>query len=68
MREMYNCAMITITSGSVSAKQVENEFKNHAGPNSTWRWFAKRISENVFQLRFPTAKKVEDLLSLLGCK
>ena len=58
LKDMDSCAMITITSGSVSAKQLENEFKSHAGPQSTWRWFAKRVSENVFQMRFPTAKKV----------
>ncbi|RLM73960.1 hypothetical protein C2845_PM15G05560 [Panicum miliaceum] len=58
---MANCALITITRGSVTGKQLENEFRAQAGPNSTWRWFAKKVADNKFQLRFPTAKKVEDL-------
>ena len=60
-KEMANCALIKITKGEVSARQLENEFKAQAGPNSTWRWFAKKISDGTFQMRFPTAKKIEDL-------
>ena len=56
-KEMANCALIKITKGSVTARQLESEFQAQAGPNSTWRWFAKKISENTFQMRFPTAKK-----------
>lgn len=63
---MANCAMITITRGSVSAKQLENEFRGQSGPHSTWRWFAKRISDNVFQMRFPIAKKIDDIASFAG--
>ena len=57
-KEMANCALIKITKGEVSARQLENEFKAQAGPNSTWRWFAKKISDRTFQMRFPTAKKM----------
>ena len=60
-REMANCALIIITKGLVTARQIENEFKAQSGSQSTWRWFAKRISENIFQMRFPTAKKMEVL-------
>ena len=67
-REMANCALIKITKGSVTARQLENEFKAQAGPQSTWRWFAKRMSENTFQMRFPTAKKVEELVFSPACK
>jgi hypothetical protein len=65
-REMANCALIKITKGSVTARQLENEFKAQAGPQSIWRWFAKRMSENTFQMRFPTAKKVEELAFFPG--
>ena len=65
-REMANCALIKITKGSVTARQLENEFKAQAGPQSIWRWFAKRMSENIFQMRFPTAKKVEELAFFPG--
>ena len=59
---MANCALIKITKGSVTARQLESEFKAQAGPN----WFAKKISENTFQMRFPTAKKVEELSFFTG--
>ncbi|KAG2632455.1 hypothetical protein PVAP13_2NG096246, partial [Panicum virgatum] len=65
-REMANCALITITRGIVTARQLENEFKSQAGPTSTWRWFAKKIADNKYQMRFPTAKKVEDLSFFTG--
>jgi hypothetical protein len=58
--------MITITKGSVSAKQLENEFRGPSGPHSTWRWFAKGISDNVFQMRFPIAKKIDDIAFFAG--
>ena len=47
--------------GTVAAAQLENAFKAQAGQNSTWKWYAKKLSDNIFQMRFPTAKKVEDL-------
>ena len=60
-REATNCALIRIIKGNVTARQLENEFKAQAGPQSTWRWFAKNVSENSFQMKFPTSKKVEEL-------
>jgi len=47
-KEMVNCTLIKIITGSVTARQLENEFKAQSGPQSTWRWFAKKISENTF--------------------
>lgn len=63
---MANCALIKITKGSVTTRQLESEFKSQASPNCTSRWFAKKISENTFQMRFPTAKKVEELSFFTG--
>ena len=65
-REMANCALIRIITGTVTARQLENEFKAQSGPQSTWRWYAKKVSENTFQMRFPTAKKVEELSFFTG--
>jgi hypothetical protein len=45
---MSNTALITITEGVATAKQVENEFKLKAGPASTWRWYAKKVDDNKF--------------------
>jgi hypothetical protein len=65
-KESSNFALITTRDGSVSAKQVEGEFRAQAGPSSTWRWYAKKLAENKFQMKFPTAKKLKNLLSLMA--
>jgi hypothetical protein len=61
IKELTNTAVITIKEGVVNARQVEGEFKAQAGPASTWIWFAKKIADNKFQMKFPTAQKVEEL-------
>jgi hypothetical protein len=53
--------VITIKEGEVTARQVEGEFKTQARQTSTWRWYAKKIADKKFQMKFPTAKKVEEL-------
>lgn len=58
---MSNTALITITKGVATAKQVENEFKLKAGPASTWRWYAKKVDDNKFQMSFPNSKTIEDI-------
>jgi predicted Zn-ribbon and HTH transcriptional regulator len=65
-KDMATTAIISIKEGEVNARQVEGEFKAQAGPSSTWRWFAKKISENKFQIKFPTAQKVEELSFFTG--
>jgi hypothetical protein len=60
-KETNNMAVITIKEGDVTARQVEGEFKAQAGQSSTWRWYAKKVSDKKFQMKFPTAKKVEEL-------
>lgn len=62
MKDTAICALITVKSGTACARQTEVEFKKLAGPNSAWRWYAKKISENQFQMCFPNnAQKVVDL-------
>jgi predicted Zn-ribbon and HTH transcriptional regulator len=56
-KETANIAVITIKEGDVTARQIEGEFKAQAGQDSTWRWYAKKIAEKKFQMKFPTAKK-----------
>ena len=65
-KDMANCALITVTKGMLTARQLEVEFKTQAGPSSTWRWYAKKIAENKFQMKFPTARKVEELSFFTG--
>jgi predicted Zn-ribbon and HTH transcriptional regulator len=66
VKDNSNYALITIKQGEASARQVEAEFKAQAGQNSTWRWYAKKIAENKFQMKFPTTKKVEELAFFSG--
>ncbi|TVU15095.1 hypothetical protein EJB05_38597, partial [Eragrostis curvula] len=61
VKDMASCAVIQVLEGELTPRQIENEFKILAGPSSNWRWYAKKIGENHFQMRFPTAKKVEEL-------
>jgi hypothetical protein len=65
-KDKSNYALITIKQGPATARQVENEYKAQAGASSTWRWFAKKVAENKFQMKFPTAKEIEDLGFLSG--
>jgi hypothetical protein len=58
-RETSNCALIRITNGNVTAKQLELEFRAQAGPQSTWRWFAKK--ESGIQILV-----LKEVLKLLG--
>jgi hypothetical protein len=61
IKDMSNIALITITEGVATAKQIEAEFRLKAGPESSWRWYAKKIDDNKFQMRFPNAKTIEDV-------
>jgi hypothetical protein len=48
IKDMSTIALVTVTSGQATARQIENEFKLKAWPNSSWRWFAKRVEkENI---------------------
>ena len=51
-------ALIEVLQGVVLDKQIEDEFKALAGKESTWRWYAKILNDNLFQMRFPTAKSL----------
>lgn len=59
MKDMSTLAVINVKQGEVTARQLEYEFKTLAGSNSTWRWFAKKIGANQYQMRFPTAQRLE---------
>jgi hypothetical protein len=57
LKERASVAIITVTDGVFNAKQIEQEFRNIIS-NDTWRWSAKRIAENKYIMRFPSAKMV----------
>jgi len=47
LKDMANCALITITKGSITRKQLENEFRAQAGQNYIWRWFEKKEWQTI---------------------
>lgn len=61
IKDMATTALIIITAGQATARDIENEFRLKAGPNSSWRWYAKRIGEGRYQMRFPNTQTIEDL-------
>uniref|UniRef100_A0A0A9FMS3 Uncharacterized protein n=1 Tax=Arundo donax TaxID=35708 RepID=A0A0A9FMS3_ARUDO len=60
-KELANCAMITMTAGILNARRLESNFKALSGPSSNWWWYAKKISDIIFQMRFPSSRKIEEL-------
>jgi hypothetical protein len=59
LRERASTAIITVTRGKMTAKQLEVEFGNIID-SVTWRWSAKKVTENKFVMRFPSAKMVQE--------
>jgi hypothetical protein len=55
IKDMSTTALVTVTARQATARQIENEFKLKAGPNSSWRWFAKGIGEGKYHMRFPNS-------------
>lgn len=58
VRERMNTAIITVVSGTVSAKQIEDEFTGIL--SGVRRWTAWKIDEHKFLVRFPTAQMIKD--------
>lgn len=54
-KDTSTLAIVEVIKGTVLAKQIEGEFKTMAGEGSTWRWYAKKIADKKYQMRFPTA-------------
>jgi hypothetical protein len=59
LRERASTAIITVTRGEMTAKQLEMEFGNIID-SLTWRRSAKKVTENKFVMRFPSAKMVQE--------
>jgi hypothetical protein len=58
-REKASTAVISIVSGTVTAKDIEHMFMNLLGADA-WRWTARPINDSTFVMRFPTAKMVKE--------
>lgn len=56
-REKSSTAIITVSRGDLTSKQLENEFKSVVS-SEHWKWSARKIADNKFIMRFPNAKMV----------
>jgi hypothetical protein len=52
-RERVNTTLVTMVKGSISAKQLEDEF-GRILPEG-WRWTTRKVVDNMFTVRFPNA-------------
>lgn len=59
LKERSSTAIIRVISGSVSAKQLEQEFTETLGAN-VWRWTIKKLDDKCFTMRFPNAQSIKD--------
>lgn len=67
-KEKASTAIITVTTGEITAKQIEMELRNILGPE-VWRWSARQVADNKFTMRFQNAKMVQDYSNFkLGMK
>ena len=57
VREKASTSIITVKRGELTAKQIENEFKSVVS-SEHWKWSERKITNNKFSMRFPTAKMV----------
>ncbi|KAG2582645.1 hypothetical protein PVAP13_6KG185730, partial [Panicum virgatum] len=67
-KDKASTAIITVVKGELSAKMIENEFQRLVS-SAQWKWLAKKIEDNKYSMRFPTAKMVMDYSNFtLGVK
>jgi len=59
MREKASTAILTVINGTLSARQIEVEFRRIVAAD-IWKWNAKQIAENKFTMRFLNSKMVLD--------
>ena len=58
-KDKASTAIITVVRGELSAKMIENEFQRLVS-SAQWKWSARKIADNKYSMRFPTAKMVMD--------
>jgi hypothetical protein len=57
-KERTTTAIITVLKGEMNAKQLEDEFTRLL--SGTWRWTARKVSDNKFTMRFPSVQLIKD--------
>jgi hypothetical protein len=59
LREKASTAIISVINGTLSAKEIEAEFRRIVG-SDVWKWNARQIADGKFTMRFPNSKMVSD--------
>jgi len=68
MREKASTTIITVINGTLTAKQIEVEFRRIVGADIS-KWNAKQVAPDKFTMRFPNPKMVLDYSQfILGMK
>jgi hypothetical protein len=57
-KERVNTAIVTVLKGSITAKQLEEEFTRIL--SGVWRWTARRVADNKFTVRFPNVQLIQE--------
>jgi hypothetical protein len=58
-QEKASIMVITVVSGTVTAKHIELEFMDLI-ETDTWRWRARLVADGKFLMRFPSAKMASE--------
>lgn len=58
VREKMNISIVTVMSGYATAKQIEEEFTRIL--SGVWRWTTRKVEDNKFLVRFPTAQLIKE--------
>ncbi|KQK08343.1 hypothetical protein BRADI_2g41291v3 [Brachypodium distachyon] len=61
VKEKMFYGLITVIKGPVGARDIEAKLQGLAGPECTWRFFARSITDSQFLVRFPTEKLLSDV-------
>jgi len=59
IREKASTTIITVINGTLTARQIEVEFRRIVGAD-IWKWNAKQVAADKFTMRFPNPKMVLD--------
>jgi hypothetical protein len=63
VHERINTAVVTVLKGSVTSKQIENEFTRILPER--WRWTVRKVADNMYTVRFPEASLIKSRLALI---
>jgi hypothetical protein len=58
VRERDNTTIVTMLKGSLTTKQIDDEFTRIL--SGVWRWIARKVADKKFIVRFPNQQMIKD--------